>query len=174
MTSHRNHCSYGRYARLRPNESSISLRNVQTLWEMCGIGLLHVRACNISERYFSAMATETLRRQICATRYRQCLCGFCAICVITRECDCGAHQNNHRNCAERVARRAMVCYSNQVSERHMLSSVARGKKVSPRSKLWHLYVVQPQESCPGHRAGSRGQSAPTGLAVIAEPPEQDL
>lgn len=37
-----------------------------------------------------------------------------------------------------------------------------------------IKCCKPQKSCPGHRAGNRGQSSSNRSAVIAEPPEQDL
>ncbi len=108
-----------------------------------------------------------------AVRNRQCSCGDNAMSLIARRCDHGVDQNNHRNRAERVARCAVVCYSNQVSERQCCRLYAWEETESPRQVVASV-VEQPQVSCPGHRAGKSGTSAPAGSAVIAEPPEQDL
>jgi hypothetical protein len=99
------------------------------------------------------------------------------MCVMPRKCEDaiggGEYNESYTNFRFGVARGETVCYSNSCQREALLSSVAaRIKRVAWR--VLASNVVQPQESCPGHRAGSSGTKRSDRLAGIAEPPEQGL
>ena len=111
-----------------------------------------------------------------AVRNSQCLYWSYAICVMPRRSQRAysgcLYNESYSYFRLRVARVELLCYINQVSERQCCC-LQRGTKLSPGCRMWRL-SSKPQEKLPWPQGWKSGTKRPVGLAVIAEPPEQDL
>ena len=145
------------------------------LWEMCGFELVHGQTSNAVEEYF--LPDRGVRFYVEKFVWCEIANVYAGTerCVFPRkrqgvESD-WEYNERYTYFRERVARPETVCYINQVSERHCVVC-ARGKKVNPRDKSWHLKLDSLKKAALATGLENRGQSAPVGSAVIAEPPEK--